>query len=798
MSLTTLTLRTADSLHELHCPIGASIDLGSSPECEIVLEDDAVLPRHVSLRRVDETRFRIAHATSEASFMVNGVSGEVLEVEAPFWLGLVDDRIFFELQDEELPFQEAESESIKQSTDESPTSARVGRRDYLLKPSRMRLRSREPLAGNQMERAPEPPTPATPSPPEEEQASPAPTAEPAPAPEESSSLFFTVLLTCGLMVAGIYLWQRVLDQSPNSEAVSDQERTPHAATEEETLTAARQLRMAHATTLATVLLMPQAESGNARAQFELAHALREERGFEDEVITLLRQAAEHGLREALPCLVGAVDAPTHLARDGAESLDHLQFAALLGESSAWMSLGERLENGRGSERNLARAQEAYAAAAKAGDHRAEVKLEAKQKALARAAAFVRSWNDVSVASLLEHVTPTPKSYFGQENPTVESMLHQEETLRALWPLRRVSLTEGAEVKLLSFERAEVRQPYRFELQRGARIARGTGLLLCEIEREEVSWRVVNARDEIALQELLPSAVQFSGTESLRQLRPAFSVEEQKEEARLDILEMLRGIDETLDFKPALTLILEKAKAFTSDDFWRPLADRLCDRMARLLFDQGHWLDASWSFQVHQLADLGSVSALLLEGHLRMAGYGFARDEKRGLALYEQAFAKGKRRDARFYYAEALFQGRGMPQDFDKANALVLSFMTHSKHPLEAYLAAHLLWRKAEVDPALWQQVYDTLSPVAGKHAPAKHLAAMVLLNHGNTTRERKTGFAALKAAAEAGVPEAMKNLSKCYQEGTGCEKDLQAATLWKQKAAVAEPLKRKHYTDFND
>jgi hypothetical protein len=79
----------------------------------------------------------------------------------------------------------------------------------------------------------------------------------------------------------------------------------------------------------------------------------------------------------------------------------------------------------------------------------------------------------------------------------------------------------------------------------------------------------------------------------------------------------------------------------------------------------------------------------------------------------------------------------VPQDVEKAGALVLSFMSRSNHPLEAYLAAHLLWRKAESDPSLWQQVYDTLSRVVEKHPPAKNLAGMVLLNHGQTTKERK-------------------------------------------------------------
>lgn len=788
----TLILRTGDGQHEIHCPPEACFDIGSSPECEIVLEGTDVLPQHATLFRIGEKHFRITRSVSEARFTVNDVSGSELEVEAPFWLALAEARILFDLIGEDVCVPETE----QKTNAENPTPARVNRREHLLKPALLRLRNREHVARSPIEQVTVPPTSALPAPTDSTEAKTSLKTPMVEATDESSPLLFTVLLMCGLMVVGIFLWQQVLDQNTAQTLAVEQAHTLQVVDDAHLLNAARQLRMAHAAALAAALLLPQAESGNLHAQFELALALREEGGFEDEAITLLRQAAEQGLREALPYLVEVVDSPTHQARDRAESLRHLEFAARLGESSAWMPLGERLEHGHGAQRDLTRALAAYTSAHKAGDRRAEGKLAAKQEALARAAAFVRSWNDVSVAALLEHVSSTAQSYFGQDKPSVEAMLHAEELLRTLWPLRRVSLAEGAAVELQSFERAEVSQPYRFELQRGARVARGSGLFVCVVEREEVGWRIISAGDEIALKELLPSAAQFSGTESLRQVRPAFSSEEQKEEARLDILEMLRSVEETQDFKPALTLILDKAKAFSADAFWLPFADRLCDRMARVLFAQGHWLDAGWSEQVHQIAALGSVSALLLEGHLRMAGYGFARDAKRGFALYEQAFAKGKRRDARFYYAEALFQGRGTVQDIDKANALVLSFMTHSRHPMEAYLAAHLLWRKAEIDPSLWQQVYDTLARVAEKYPPARHLAAMVLLNHGNTTRERKTGFAALKAAAEAGVPEAMRNLSKCYQDGIGCEKDLQAATLWKQKAAVVEPLKRKHYTEF--
>src|SRR5690606_25650776 len=125
----------------------------------------------------------------------------------------------------------------------------------------------------------------------------------------------------------------------------------------------------------------------------------------------------------------------------------------------------------------------------------------------------------------------------------------------------------------------------------------------------------------------------------------------------------------------------------------PFVDKLCDRMAREFFRQGRWQDGSWAAQVRQLAATGSVSAILLEGHLRMTGYGVARDERLAVELYQKAFEIGRRRDARFYYAEALFEGRGLPQDLEKAGMLILSSMTRSKHPLEAFLAAQWLWLK---------------------------------------------------------------------------------------------------------
>lgn len=830
MSSTVLRLHSAEGLHELACPPDACIEVGSAPECDIVLEGATILPRHCRLRRVGETRFRIQRVAQAAWFTVNGVYGPDLEVETPFRFGIGAEEITFSLvmdgeepsvlDEKEKPGVEAVTASVEQaSVSQGPIGMRANRRDYLLQPTAMRPRAGErvgevvladegeggrarPRSGGDVgpvavedakSRRERPRSDVGTAPLNDTQAE---------GEESSSALVFACLLICGLMIGGIFYWQHFLDRMPLSSAPSavvvPHEFEARELSTAEVIEAAADLRQAGMPMLAAHFLMPLAEEGNTGAARELALCFLASGEFGEEAVFLLRGAAEGGSHEALAELVKAVENPLNMGRYNAESFQHLDFAGKLGEASAWMPLGERFEQGHGVPKNLELAMEAYEKARSAGERRATTKLAARQEALECVAGFVRSWNEVSVATLLDHVSVSPKCYFTQEKPAMEVLLRMEEQMRSLWPLRRISVSDEARAKLASFEHIEVTQPFQFELQRGARIARGTGMLTCEVEREEVGWRVISAKDEIDIKELVPSGDQFVSAQSLRELKPAFSMEEQVEETRLEILEKMRGLEETQDFKPALTLILNTAMTFPQEEFWRPFADKLCDRMAREFFAQGHWLDAAWSAPVHQLAELGSVSAMLLEGHLLMAGYGYSRDEKRGLALYAKAFEAGKRRDARFYYAEALFQGRGGPQDFEKAGALALSFMARSKHPLEAYLSAHLLWRKAEVDPSLWQDVYDTLSRVAEKHPPAKHLAAMVLLNHGNTTRERKTGFTALKAAAEAGVLEAMKNLSKCYQDGTGCEKDFHQATLWKQKALVTQPPKRRHYTEFEE
>lgn len=807
MARTVLTLSTQDGEHRIACPLHGSLTLGCGPQCDVTFEGVGVLPRHCVLYRTGERTFQIIGVFAAAQFSVNGVISSELEVDVPFKFGIGGDVFDVDLAEEE----EAEAplpepvETQAGGADETPPETRTSRRGYLLKPITLKPRAGERVGEVILTTAPAAEVaapvvlpPASLPPPSVE---PTVETEPAKDEEESSALLLMGLLLCAAMIGGIVYWPHHLDRLSEVQPAAAVEREVPARvlTAEEKIRACEDLMRAGAPMLAAQILMPLAEQGNVAAMHQLALALRASDEFGEEVVELLQQAVIGGRREAVGDFVSVVDDPENPARYTEAAFKQLQLAVQLGEKSAWMPLGERYEYGNGTEPDIKQALAAFEKARRAGDKRAEAKLSAKQAALDRVAAYVRSWNEVSVATLLDHVAAGQGKFFMLEHPPMEVLLRLEEEMRARWPLRRISVAAGATAEVETFDLIKVSQPFQFEVQRGERIARGKGVVVCSVQRDtEDRWRITDASDKIEVSELLPGKEQFVSAASLRGLKPAFTHAEQIEEVRLEILEQMRGLDATQDFKPALSVVINAMYEFPQETFWQPFADKLCDRMARQLFAEGKWLDVAWVEPVHQLAEHGSVSAMLLEGHLLAAGYGHARNPAGSLAMYQKAFEAGKRRDARFYYAEALFQGRGVPQDFEKAGALALAFMSRSKHPQEAYLAAHLLWRKAEQDPALWQDVYDMLSRIADKLPPAKNLAGMVLLNHGQTTKERKTGFAAIKGAAEEGVVEAMKNLSRCYLEGVGCEKDANMATFWKQKALVTEPPRRRHYTEFAD
>lgn len=396
--------------------------------------------------------------------------------------------------------------------------------------------------------------------------------------------------------------------------------------------------------------------------------------------------------------------------------------------------------------------------------------------------FLESWSTPNAADVLAHVTLSPANYFGVEKPDAEVLVRLEEEFRARWPVRRITLKDSVAQAKAAGDEMEAKQDFSFELRHETRIVRGSGTLTARLQKHESGgWRCTSVQDVVEIAEALPSITAYGDQRSLRALQPA-----------LTELEQLQAHLESGENAAALTLILRAAEQEPQAAAWRVAGDKACNSLARELFTTGALKQPGCIEDVKKLSALGVVSAQLLHGHLLRAGYGLARSIAGGEQLYREAYEASKAREARFYYAEALFLGG----EHEKASAIALAVMAGSQHPLECYLAAHLLWRKAELDPALWQQVYEIAARGASQHPPAKNLAGLVLLKHGETRTERAAGFKLIREAAEAGVTEAMKNLAACYEHGDGCEADAAEAARWKNLSLTSPPPPKRHYSEW--
>lgn len=417
---------------------------------------------------------------------------------------------------------------------------------------------------------------------------------------------------------------------------------------------------------------------------------------------------------------------------------------------------------------------------------ADVAEIAAREAAAHVRAYLQSWSEPDASGVFAFLSATPASYFGVASPSPDAILRMEEDWRAHWPRRQIDPVDDAVTTSKNAAHVEVLHRYQFELQGQNRTARGTGELRCTVERDaDARWRLTSTADRVELRQAIPSRPAFTSATALRGLIPVLSEEERKQAHVRQVQAWIKAGD----YKPALTAAVQ---ADAHDAFWHSATDTLCDALSRALFADGRWADPTCLDEVKQLSARGIPSALLLHGHLLRAGYLLPRSEVQGEMLYRQAYETSKSREARFYYAEALFMGG----EVEKAASIALAVMISSKHPLEAYLAAHLLWKKAELDPSLWQKVYETVARVATQHPPARNLAGLVLLQHGQTRKEREAGFALIRQAAEAGVVEAMKNLAACYETGNGCEPDPAVAQHWKSKAAATPAPKRRHFSEW--
>lgn len=662
-----LTLHTEEAAHSFPCPPQAVLVLGSSEACDLAFDGDDIAPRHVEIRRLEDTRFQLRSLSAAHRLNVNGVTAAELEVETPFRLRLGGDVIDFALA----------TEAPKAST----TYVGNRRRDYMLGGSaRVRQRS-SPAPAPASEPEPEPapiaapvvvppPFPSPPPPPVNhvrvlQPVSDPPKAAPVTVPKSSEGWWVVAVLAGLLAPAAIYFGYQFLFPHPT----------------------------------ATVSEAPKPKA--------------------------IEASAPKPVVKPTPPPTPAPPTDTY-----------------------------------------------------------------REDALAAAKAFLDSWSENDASGVLRFVSPAPANYFEMPNPASEAVLRLEEAFRDHWPQRTLRADGSPEASRAGESRFEITQRYLFDLRGlNKRHTTGAGTLFLTLERvAPKTWLVTHATDKIELQTTEPSRDAFSPAVSLRNLKPVLSEDELKLKAKDDLALLVKAGDA----KATLTAILENAAKHPNETFWRFATDQTCDALSRALFATGEWPDPTCLAEVQKLSELGVPSAMLLQGHLLRAGYLLPRNIAEGEVLYRKAYETTKSREARFYYAEALFIGG----EHQRASAIALATMVSSKHPLEAYLAAHLLWKKAELDPSLWQQVYEIAARAATQHPPAKNLAGLVLLKHGQTTKERQAGFTLIQKAAEEGVTEAMKNLSACYEYGDGCPRHPAEAAAWKKKAETTPPLPKKHFSEF--
>ena len=658
-----LTLHTEEAAHSFPCPPQAVLVLGSSEACDIAFDGDDIAPRHVEIRRLDETRFQLRSLSAAHRLNVNGVTASDLEVEPPFRLRLGGDVVDFALA--------AEAVATPVS------SAGTRRRQYMLGSAKLRQRSAVtppasvPEAEPRIVRRPVE-TPALPPPPPPtinhvvafpaEEVSPLPEE---PSPPQSSAPWVLITILALFAPAGVYFASTFFSRPP--------------------------------------ALLPSVKKTEPPKATPVIPAV---------------------VNESPVAVLVPPTPPTDTYREDA---------------------------------------------------------------LAAAKAFLDAWNENDASGMLRFVSPAPSSCFEMPNPSSEDVLKLEEAFRDHWP-QSMLRAEGTPTATRAGEsRFEITQRYRVDLRgQNNRHAAGTGTLFIVLERAAPkTWLVTRAADKIELTTAEPLRNAFSPAVSLRDLKPVLNQDEMQQQAK----DQLAVLVKAGDAKATLTAILDNAAKHPNETSWRFATDQTCDALSRALFATGEWPDPTCLVEVQKLSEMGVPSAMLLQGHLLRAGYLLPRNIAEGEVLYRKAT---KSREARFYYAEALFIGG----EHQRASAIALATMVSSKHPLEAYLAAHLLWKKAELDPSLWQQVYEIAARAATQHPPAKNLAGLVLLKHGQTTKERQAGFTLIQKAAEEGVIEAMKNLSACYEYGDGCERNESEAEAWKKKAATTIPSPKRHYSEF--
>lgn len=236
-----------------------------------------------------------------------------------------------------------------------------------------------------------------------------------------------------------------------------------------------------------------------------------------------------------------------------------------------------------------------------------------------------------------------------------------------------------------------------------------------------------------------------------------------------------------EYEAGFTLLQESAEVFPGHAAWNSLADKLADLAAQAM-QKGARLDRKIMEQAAFWAQRKVPAALELNGLL------LARNREGPEALAEAyqnfaAAAAAGRKHARFLQAECLALGKGTPRDIPQAKTLLEESVKEGFAPGMNQLGDILYKEKGAANfrraAELFQQAADAGLPDAIRNL------GVLYINGDGVKQDRKLGAEFFLKAAEKGDIDAMLNYATCLENAIGVPKNLQEAQSWKRKAAEA-------------
>ncbi|MEM7697170.1 MAG: hypothetical protein AAF236_02060 [Verrucomicrobiota bacterium] len=274
-----------------------------------------------------------------------------------------------------------------------------------------------------------------------------------------------------------------------------------------------------------------AEAGEPEASVVLAEVVdHPDRQYREpgRAVELLLSLLDQGHTEGLVRLGRHYLDGRGVEKDGAKALLYLDRATKAGMSDAWYPLGLVFETGvegtvLQSDRN---AINAFTEAIKAGDSSAIERFSIASEAREWLSRFAEAWESDDYRASLMLIPEVPESYLHLDDPSATLIAALEEGWRASWPERNVSLLASEsgsdDVFILeSLDRILVKSRVRFRVSRGGSVAQSDVLLEVAFQQMTTDdWKIISVNQSGGEWQLSPSEAWFSNGRSSHTILPA--------------------------------------------------------------------------------------------------------------------------------------------------------------------------------------------------------------------------------------------------------------------------------------